>query len=197
MGDIYIEFRRHSLKGEGAFGDMISPAGMVYARKIGAEHMRSKGFNVVVTTPMIRTAQTAAAFCEGAGDWMIRRDIIAKELWPANIDRWVEVCEGGKSRKLEDLLVANHRFIEEEARVFEAGLCEALKQVRDGENVLVVAHSPIIETLVYGLTGDVIKPLKECEGVLVACVRVEEAPAESRHPGIYGAFKLEAEFRLP
>ena len=51
----------------------------------------------------------------------------------------------------------------------------------DGKG-LAVGHTPLIEKAVEGLTGTKVKPLKECEGVLVT----EDD----------GAFEVEREFRL-
>jgi phosphohistidine phosphatase SixA len=55
--------------------------------------------------------------------------------------------------------------------------------IPDGARALAVGHTPLIETAVGRLTGSPVTDLQECEGVLV----VEED----------GAFRLEAEYRLP
>ncbi len=59
---------------------------------------------------------------------------------------------------------------------------EMFRLLPDGGRGLAVGHTPLIERAVEGLTGTKIKPLKECEGVVV----VEED----------GDHRVESELRL-
>jgi phosphohistidine phosphatase SixA len=59
---------------------------------------------------------------------------------------------------------------------------EMFRLLPDGGRGLAVGHTPLIERAVEGLTGTKIKPLKECEGVVV----IEED----------GEHRVESELRL-
>jgi hypothetical protein len=58
-------------------------------------------------------------------------------------------------------------LVEKESRRLAGAVRELLTEVPDGGRALAVGHSPLIEAAVFGLTGQVIEPLKECDGVLV------------------------------
>ncbi|HEV3473886.1 MAG TPA: hypothetical protein VG602_00735, partial [Actinomycetota bacterium] len=73
-------------------------------------------------------------------------------------------------------------LVEEEAGRLAEGVRKLLTEIRDGGRGLAVGHSPLIEAAVFGLTGTVIDPLAECEGVVI-----EEAD---------GRFRVGREYRL-
>jgi broad specificity phosphatase PhoE len=159
---VKIEFRRHSLKGSDAQKDMLSTDGIEMARKVG-ETMRGKGFTHVVVSSLFRTAQTAAAFAEGAGDMAAAEMLVssamiyAPELFP----EWVAYCQG-ENRDPE------HPLIKKEAvRMAQEFRQQVQDKLPSNAQVLAVGHSPMIECLIFGLMGERVAPLKECEGVVI------------------------------
>jgi hypothetical protein len=49
-----------------------------------------------------------------------------------------------------------------------AGVRALLERVPDGGRGLAISHTPLVERAALGLTGDVVEPLAECEGILVS-----------------------------
>lgn len=155
-----IEVRRHALKGTGSQKDMLSPEGYEQARQVGSDNMRDKGFTHVVVSPYFRTAQTAAAFAEGAGDFTAAKLTISNALFTDRMDEWMAYHkEHGAVVKPESAL------IEEEAGRMANDLKNLVDSLPEGSHLLCVGHTPFVETLIYGLTSRVINPLSECEGV--------------------------------
>lgn len=155
-----VEIRRHALKGTGAMKDMLSPEGYEQARQVGMDNMRDKGFTHIVTSPYFRTAQTAAAMAEGAGDFTSATFTVSPALFTGRMDEWMAYHkEFGVVVKPESSL------IEEEAGRMANDLKDMVDALPDGSHLLLVGHTPFVETLIYGLTGKVIDPLAECEGV--------------------------------
>ena len=175
-----LEFRRHSLKGQSG---MLSPAGIEYARKIGAEQLKGKGFTVVVTTVHLRTSQTVCAFIEGAGDFAIKDHIVEAGLCPLDKAALWNVLFNRSEQSLEALLATDPTFVRAEAR----SMAEAVKRIVDGlpkdSKVLIVSHGVLTEATVYGLTGQILQPLRECEGCEL---EVND-----------GEYRVTNEFRLP
>jgi phosphohistidine phosphatase SixA len=155
-----IEIRRHALKGTGSQKEMLSSEGIAQAEKVGAEQMRGKGYTHVATTPYFRTAQTAGAFAKGAGDFAAMHHVTLDALFTKRLDELVAyVKEHGSIVKPE------HQLIREEANRMAGEFKEWIDSLPADACVLVVGHSPLIETLIYGYTDQVLAPLKECEGV--------------------------------
>ncbi len=157
-----VEIRRHALKGTGVMKDMLSPEGYEQARQVGMDNMRDKGFTHIAVSPYFRTAQTAAAMAEGAGDFTAATFAVSPALFTDRLDEWmVYHKEHGAVVKPESSL------IEEEAERMANDLKNLVNALPDGSHLLCVGHTPFVETLIYGLTGKVIDPLSECEGVEV------------------------------
>ncbi|HPN15030.1 MAG TPA: histidine phosphatase family protein [bacterium] len=155
-----IEVRRHALKGTGSQKDMLSPEGYEQARQVGRDNMRDKGFTHIAVSPYFRTAQTAAAMAEGAGDFTAATFTVSPALFTGRLDEWmVYHKEHGAVVKPESDL------IEEEAGRMANDLKDLVSSLPEGSHLLCVGHTPFVETLIYGLTGEVIDPLAECEGV--------------------------------
>jgi len=122
--------------------------------------MRDKGFTHIAVSPYFRTAQTAAAMAEGAGDFTAATFTVSPALFTGRLDEWmVYHKEHGAVVKPESDL------IEEEAGRMANDLKDLVSSLPEGSHLLCVGHTPFVETLIYGLTGEVIDPLAECEGV--------------------------------
>lgn len=157
-----IELRRHSLKGEGEQKDMLSPEGIELARHVGAEQMRGKGYTHLVVTRWFRTAHTAAAMAEGAGDFTCAGLTVSSALDSRRGKDWGEYFkQHGMNIIRENALVISES--ERMATEFRA-LCSSLP---GHANLLGIGHTPFVECLVLGLTGNVFDPFRECEGVIL------------------------------
>ena len=157
-----IEIRRHALKDSGPRKDMLSPEGIEQARKVGAEQMKGKGYTQIVVSELFRTSQTAAAMAEGAGDFTAASLTVSPALFTTRMAELVAyVKEHGAVVK------ANHPLIMAEAMRMGTQFQTFVALLPDDAHELAVGHSPLLETLVFGLTGKVISPLKECEGVIL------------------------------
>ena len=175
-----IEIRRHALKGSGASKDMLSPEGYEQARQIGMDNMRDKGFTHILVSPYFRTAQTAAAMAEGAGDFTASKLSVSSALISERMEEWmVYHKEHGAT------LIPDHPLIVEEANRMRKDLQELLASLPDGSHLLCVGHTPFLECLIFGLTDKVIAPLTECEGVEIETLEEDEV-----------GFRLTYQFRL-
>lgn len=156
-----VEIRRHALKDSGTRKDMLSPEGIEQARKAGAE-MKNKGYTHVVITQLFRTPQTAAAMAEGAGDFAAAYVIVSPALFTKRMDELVAyVKEHGAVVKPEIPL------IQEEARRMADEFVHLVAGLPENAHTLAIGHSPLTEIMILGLTGRVVSPLKECEGVIL------------------------------
>jgi len=157
-----IEMRRHALKGTGTTKEMLSSEGIAQAKRIGAEQMKGKGYTDVATSFYFRTAQTAAAFAEGAGDFAATNHATLDALFTKRLDELVAYHkEHGSVVKPE------HPLIKEESARMAREFTAWLDTLPADAHVLAVGHSPLVEMLVYGLTSQVLEPLKECEGCAI------------------------------
>jgi phosphohistidine phosphatase SixA len=132
-----LEVRRHAHRDPDA--DRLSPEGRVAAEDLGRSLTES--YAVVFVSPASRAAETAAWILRGSG----------QQLPPHAVIEGLAGTEpngsgpDGMARTLRDLLA----------------------RVPDGGRGLAVSHTPLIERAAQGLTGTVVAPLAECEGVLL------------------------------
>ncbi len=141
---------------------MFSLEGIKLARNVGAEQMSGKNYTHVLTSTFFRTMQTACAFAEGAGDFTVARFDTSEALNSEEMKEWGAYIKlhGARLVQSEDLIV------EESGRMADGfqALCSRLPE---NARMLAVGHAPLLECLVFGLTGAVIDPLHECEGVIL------------------------------
>ncbi len=156
-----IEIRRHSLKGKDEKKNVLSPEGIELARRIGAEEMRGKKFTFILTSGCFRTAQTVCAFAEGAGDFTVARFKSCDALDSQRMKEW------GEYYKLHDANLVSCQLVDEEARRMADKYREELRELPSDAHVLGAGHTPFIECSVFGMTGTIIRPLGECEGVIL------------------------------
>jgi hypothetical protein len=64
-----------------------------------------------------------------------------------------------------------------------AGIRALLLEVPDGGRGLAISHTPFVERAAFGLTGDEVAPMRECEGILVTAEDDHIGVAELRLPG--------------
>jgi hypothetical protein len=150
----------------------LSKEGFEEARRVG-ETMRGREFTHLVLTPYFLTAQTAAAFSEGAGDFTIR-DVMIEPSLLGDDDRvrgWFEATAaaraefGEENDGVEFVKRVRPDFFRFEFLRLQAVMMVFLNRLPEGCNALVVGHSPQTDCAIYGFSGRVIGRLRECEGV--------------------------------
>ena len=133
-----LELRRHARRDPKA--DRLSVEGRVQAEDVGRA-ARATTYGAVFTSPAERAAETAAWFLRGAGQ-QLRQHAVVPGL--AGQD-----ASGGSPEAIA------------------AGVRALLDLVDDGARGLAFSHTPFVERAAFGLTGDEVEPMGECEGILV------------------------------
>jgi len=118
--------------------DRLSLQGRAQAVEVGRS--LAGGYAVVFVSPARRAAETAVGFLTGAGE----------------PDAELEVISGLGGDGTDGSPVQLGAVV--------AGL---LARIPEGARGLAVGHTPLIEKATEGLTGRVVEPLGECEGVLL------------------------------
>ena len=158
-----LELRRHAPREPDA--DALSEQGRALALHIGQD--LPGGYVAVFTSPARRAAETAAWFLRGLGQQLPQDHGVAEGLGSPVEDRWRSAAKAAGGGRIDLVRERDPELVEgESARLAEAvrGLLAELPQ---GARGLAVGHSPLIEAAAFGLTGEVIEPLSECEGILV------------------------------
>jgi phosphohistidine phosphatase SixA len=118
--------------------DRLSQQGRVQAQSVGAT--LAGGYSVVFVSPAERAAETVAWLLRGLGEQLPAHAVVP-----------------GLAAKDND-----------GSPLAMAGVVAALLDaVPEGERGLAISHTPLIERAVLGLNAAEIKPLAECEGVLL------------------------------
>lgn len=161
-----IEVRRHCPK-DLVRKEMISAAGLDKGRLVGAQHMRGKGYGLIVVSPVPRTMQSAMAMIEGAGDVVLDEGTvrIMKLLGQATLADWIARSRG--TGRLEVLEEADPDWVAAREVDLSAIYHEIVRLTPRGGRALVVTHTPPLELTIRALTGETIRGFKECEGVLL------------------------------
>lgn len=170
-----VEFRRHSIKKHN--GDTsLSAKGYALARLVGERCLRGKKFTAFYTSSVWRTAQTLAAFAEGADDFHLSR---VPEIFPLHRDisdkpsamrLWMGACKTAEQRG-EDMFQALLRKEPAAAKRMQQQAARALRswlaKQPDRCHALVVGHSPFFELIALGLFGLTLPQLQPCDGFRV------------------------------
>jgi phosphohistidine phosphatase SixA len=133
-----LELRRHARRDPKA--DRLSIEGRVQAEDVGRA-ARATTYGAVFTSPAERAAETAAWFLRGAGQQLPEHAVIPGLAG--------QDASGGSPEGMA------------------AGVRALLDQVDDGACGLAFSHTPFVERAAFGLTGDEVEPMGECEGILV------------------------------
>ncbi|MDD5726701.1 MAG: phosphoglycerate mutase family protein [Patescibacteria group bacterium] len=153
-----IEIRRHALNDSGLREGMLSPEGIKQARGVGAEQMRGQGYTHIAVSELFRTSQTAAAMAEGAGDFTASSLVVLPALFTKRLDELAAYIKEHGS-----VVKPDHPVIKKESLRMAEEFAAHVENLPQDANLLAIGHSPLIEIMVYGLTGKIIAPLKECE----------------------------------
>jgi broad specificity phosphatase PhoE len=157
-----IEFRRHAEREKDA--DALTPAGRSHAEDVGRTMMPA--YAVVFVSPARRAAETLAWFLRGSGQRLPGHAVIPGLLSDQE-DRWRGAGKAAGSSRLDAITAEDPDLVQRERERLKAVVEELFEQVPEDTTGLAVGHSPLIEAAVYGLTGVVIEPLSECQGVAI------------------------------
>ena len=153
-----IELRRHSVRAPGS--DCLSPEGIALAKMVGGLCCQGKGYTLIAGTTLFRTAQTAAALAEGAGDFSVTelRQFRTLNTWRD----WQSYF-----KENDCVIVPEEPLIKAESRRMALDLIDELDGLPDSTHLLAIGHTPLIECLIFGLFNRVTPPLRELDGVII------------------------------
>jgi phosphohistidine phosphatase SixA len=133
-----LELRRHSMRD--GVRDSLSAEGRALAEDVGRS--RRGPYDAIFVSPAERAAETAAWILRGAGQQLPPDHAVIPGL--AGHD-----ASGGSPEGLA------------------AGVRALLDQIQEGGLGLAISHTPLVERAAFGLTGQEVAPMSECEGILV------------------------------
>ena len=156
-----VELRRHTDND----GDALTEDGVRAALEIGS-HLTG-GYTLLVSSGMQRATQTLACFLAGLGEHVSGGVIVESGLRTQTEGRWREIyAETGKP-DLASFRAADPAFVAAETARLGAALRRVFDRLEDGGRALAVGHSPTNEAAVFALTGEIVGPLQNGNGVLV------------------------------
>jgi broad specificity phosphatase PhoE len=158
-----LELRRHAPRDPDA--DRLSENGRALALHVGKD--LPGGYAAVFTSPARRAAETAAWFLRGLGQQLPQDHGVDEGLASPVEDRWRKAAKAAGTGRIDAIRKHDPDLVDEESVRLAQAVRELLAAIPEGGRALAVGHSPLIEAAVYGLTGRVIEPLRECDGVLV------------------------------
>ena len=156
-----IELRRHTDND----GDLLSEEGVIAAVEIG--RTIAGDFDLVVSSGAHRATQAAACFISGM-DGKVRGGVVVDSRFRSELeDEWKEAYERAGAGDLESFRLVAPELVANESKLMGGALRDLLDRLPEGGRALVVGHSPMQETAVYGLTGEIVEPLSKGAGVRV------------------------------
>jgi broad specificity phosphatase PhoE len=158
-----LELRRHAPRDPDA--DRLSEEGRTLAEAVGRD--LPGGYRAVFSSPAKRAAETVAWFLRGLGQQLPEQHGVVEGLASPVEDRWRAAGKAAGTGRLDAVREHDPELVEEESARLAEVTRSLVGGLPEGSRGLAVGHSPLIEAAVYGLTGTVIDPLDECEGVLI------------------------------
>jgi broad specificity phosphatase PhoE len=156
-----VELRRHTASD----GDVLTREGIEAAVAVGA---RLEGdYDLLVSSGAQRATQTLACFLAGLGR-AVPGGVVVDDRFRSSVeDRWFAAYKRAGAGDIEALRTVDASLVEEESALFSKALEDILGQLPDGGRALIVGHSPMHEAAIYGLTGEMVDPIKKGAGALV------------------------------
>jgi broad specificity phosphatase PhoE len=158
-----LELRRHAPRDKQE--DRLTPEGQRLAEEVGRE--LPGGYAAVFTSPAKRAAETVAWFLRGLGQPLPDQHGVIEGLASPVEDRWRAAAKASGTGRIDDIERTDRDLVEQESARLGGVVRELLASLPEDSRGLAVGHSPLIEAGVFGVTGTVIEPLDECEGVLI------------------------------
>jgi broad specificity phosphatase PhoE len=157
-----LELRRHSRRDPDA--DSLSEQGQTLALRVGKD--LPGGYAIMFTSPARRAAETLAWFLRGLGQHLPEH-AVSEDLASPVEGRWRSAGKTARTVRIDAIEKIDPDLVEEESQRLAEGIRRLLASVPENGRGLAVGHTPLLEAALYGLTGEVIEPLSECEGVLI------------------------------
>lgn len=158
-----LELRRHAKRDADA--DRLHPDGQIRAEAVGRTLQGPYG--AVYSSPARRAAETVAWFLRGLGHQLPARHGIVEGLSSPLEDRWRAAAKQADWGPIDRIERVDRELVQQESARLAAEVHALLADLPDDTRALAIGHSPLIEAAVYGVTGRVIEPLRQCEGVLL------------------------------
>lgn len=156
-----VELRRHTASD----GDALTPEGIVAAVAIG-ESMEG-GYDLMMSSGAQRATQTLACFLAGLGRHLPCGVTVEEGFRSTQEQRWFDAAKRSGGGSLDAFMEADRDLVTEEAKTMGEALRRVFDSLPEGGRALVVGHSPMHETAIYGLTGTVVAPISKGAGVRV------------------------------
>jgi broad specificity phosphatase PhoE len=158
-----LELRRHAPRDPERDG--LSSGGAVLAEEVGRSLLG--GYDALFTSPAKRAAETAAWFLRGLRQPLPPQHGVAEGLASTVEDRWRSAAKAAGTGRIDAVRERDRELVDTDSARLADAVRQLLTGLPEGGRGLAIGHSPLIEAAVYGLTGSVIEPLEECEGVLL------------------------------
>lgn len=158
-----LELRRHAKREPDA--DRLHPDGEIRAEAVG--RTLAGPYDAVYTSPAKRAAETVAWFLRGLGHQLPTRHGVVEGLSSPVEERWRAAATEAGSSRIDEVERVDRELVQEESARLAAEVQALFADLPEQSRGLAVGHSPLIEAAVYGLTGRVLEPLAECDGVLL------------------------------
>ena len=152
-----LELRRHAKRDKTE--DKLSPEGRAEAERVARTLVGD--YAVVFVSPAQRAAETADLFV-GTSEHVVVSGFVSEVE-----DRWRAAGKAAGSSRISAIREQDADLVASETERLGGVLRDLQAKVPEGGRGLAVGHSPLIEAGVFGLTGEEIDPLSECEGVLL------------------------------
>lgn len=170
-----VELRRHTASD----GDVLTREGIEAAVAIGA---RLKGdYDLLVSSGAQRATQTLACLLAGLGR-AVPGGVVVDDRFRSSVeDRWSAAYKRAGAGDIESFRRVDTDLVEGESVLLSTALEDIFGRLPDGGRALIVGHSPMHEAAIYGLTGEMVDPIKKGAGMLVLMdsqggYRVEHLP---------------------
>jgi hypothetical protein len=172
-----LEIRRHAAKGSELGGDCLSPEGIEQAHRLGRS--LRVGYTHLYSSGTQRATQTLACILAGMGRHVLRGVVVRPGLGSSREAEWRDTGRAAGSTSLEKLLSQNEFLVREESARLATELRAILADLPEGAYGLAIGRSALTECGLYGLTGSLYAPLKECGGFLTVQVKGGRLDVES------------------
>lgn len=156
-----VELRRHTASD----GDALTAEGTAAAVAIG-EGLDAT-YDLLVSSGAQRATQTLGCFLAGLGRKQPGGVTVDPAFRSAQEERWFAAAEISGGGSLNAFIEADPDLVAAEAKTMGEALQRVFERLPDGGRALVVGHSPMHETAIYGLTGTIVEPLSKGAGVVV------------------------------
>lgn len=156
-----VELRRH----HDADGDVLTTEGVGTALDLGRR--LAPGYDILISSGAQRATQTLACYLAASGQRVGKGVVVDPRFRSGVEDRWKQAYEATGAGDIESFRKADLDLVEREAASLGSALADIFESLPDEGRALIVGHSPMHEVAVYGLTGEVVKPLSKGAGVRV------------------------------